>query len=66
MEPVANRRLCTLPVDSKESGSLVLDNYLIEELFLREDFPEYFSEKEQTFEAVVEAARKQREKDEQE
>jgi hypothetical protein len=64
MEPVAKRRLSTPPIDSKEPGSLVLDNYIIEELFFREDFPQYFTEEERTFEAIVEAARKQREADE--
>jgi hypothetical protein len=64
MESVAKRRLRTPPVDSKEPGSLALDNYIIEELFFREDFPQYFTEEERTFEAIVEAARIQRESDE--
>lgn len=51
------------PIGSKAPGILVLDNYIIHELFLREDFPEYFTEEERTFEAIVEAARKQREAD---
>ena len=63
MEPVAKRRLLTPPVDSKEPGSLALDNYVIHELILREDFPQYFTEEERTFDAIVEAARKQREAD---
>ena len=64
MEPVARRRLSEPPIDSKEPGSLVLDNYIIYEWFFREDHPEYFTEAERTFEATVEAARKQREADE--
>ncbi len=64
MEPVAKRRLNTPPIDSKEPGSVALDNYIIYELFFREDHPEYFTEEERTFKAIVEAARKQREADE--
>jgi len=64
MELAAKRRLSTPPVDSKEPGSMALDNYIIYELFFREDHPEYFTEEERTFEEIVEAARKQREADE--
>jgi hypothetical protein len=67
MEPVGSGKRLRLPlIESKAPGSLVIDNYVISELFLREDFPEYFTEEERTFEAIVEAARKQRESDEQE
>jgi hypothetical protein len=64
MEPIAKRRLSTPPIDSKEPESVALDNYIIYELFFREDHPEYFTEEERSFEAIVEAARKQREADE--
>jgi hypothetical protein len=46
MEPAAKRRLRTPPVDSKEPGTLILESYIIYELFLREDFPRYFTEEE--------------------
>jgi hypothetical protein len=66
MKPEGSGKRLGLPlVDSKEPGSLVLDNYIIHELFLREDSPEYFTEEERTFEAIVEAAKRQREADEQ-
>jgi hypothetical protein len=67
MKPEGSGKRLRLPlVDSKEPGSLVLDNYIIHELFLREDSPEYFTEEERTFEAIMEAAKRQREADEQE
>jgi len=66
MEPVAKKHLRMPPVDSKEPGSLALDNYIIHELFLREDFPQYFTEEERTFDAIVAEARRHREVDEQE
>jgi hypothetical protein len=61
------RKCLTAPIlESGKPGSLVLDNYIINELFLREDFPQYFTEEERTYEAIVEAARKRREADERE
>lgn len=59
----ARKRLSRPLIDSGTPGSLVLDNYIIHELFLREDHPEYFTEEERTFDAIVEAARRQREAD---
>ena len=64
MKPEGRERLLAPPIDSKEPGILVFDNYIIQELFLREDFPQYFTEEERKFEAIVQAARKQREADE--
>jgi hypothetical protein len=62
MEPKdARKRLSRPPVDAGVPGSLVLDNYIIAELFFREDHPEYFTEHERTFAAIVESARLQRE-----
>jgi hypothetical protein len=57
-------RLVSPPLKKGVPGSVYLDNYIIYELFLREDHPEYFTAEERTFEAIVEAARKQREADE--
>lgn len=59
------KRLSEPPFSSGEPGSLVLDNYIIDELLFRQDFPQYFTEEERSYEAIVEAARKQREADEQ-
>jgi hypothetical protein len=64
MEPKDTRKRLSRPlIDSGNPGSLVLDNYIIHELFLREDHPDCFSEEERKFEAIVEAARRQREAD---
>jgi hypothetical protein len=67
MKPDAPRNRLSQPlVNSGVPGSLVLDNYIIAELFFREDHPEYFTEEQRTFEAIVEEARRQREADERE
>jgi hypothetical protein len=58
----ARNRLRVPPLNAGVPGSLKLDNYVIHELFLREDHPEYFTEEERTFEAIVEAARIERER----
>ncbi len=51
MKPdLPRKRLSQPPINSGIPGSLVLDNYIIHKLFLREDHPEYFTEQERTFE----------------
>ena len=49
-------------VHCKSTQTLVLDNYIISELFFREDHPEYFTEEERTFAAIVKVAAEQRRK----
>ena len=60
----AKNRLTEPPLNKGVPGSLKLDNYVIYELFLRQDHPEYFTEEEQTLEATLETARIEREREE--
>lgn len=40
-------------MNSGEPGSLVLDNQIIDELLFRQDFPQYFTDEERTYQAIV-------------
>jgi len=63
MKPEGRKTRLSQPLmNSGVPGSLALDNYIIAELFLREDHPEYFTEEERKYESIVEAARIQRER----
>jgi len=66
--PMRHLRRLRLPIiggkNPQPSEKIYIDNYIIYELFFREDHPEYFTEEERTFKAIVEYARVQRERDE--
>ena len=50
-------------MNSGVPGSLMLDNHIIDELLFRQDFSQYFTDEERTYQAIVEVVHKQREAD---